>query len=62
MHGGSAQALQAMTTNPLSNPPTDLTLIADLDNPPFPYRLLHANMQSWHPTHLWTSPIVNRFI
>ena len=46
MHGGSGQALQAMTTNPLSNPPMDLTLIADLDNPPFPYLLLHANMQS----------------
>ncbi len=44
--GGSVQALQTTTVKPLSNPPTLLTLRADLSRPRKPILLEHANMQS----------------
>ncbi len=54
-HGGSKQALHTTTTNPCSMPPTDLTCIVVLPSPPTENLREHANIQSWQPTHLFTS-------
>ncbi len=53
--GGSVHARQTTTVNPLSTPPTLLTIIALLSKPPSPNLLLQANIHNWHPTHRFTS-------
>jgi hypothetical protein len=45
-HGGSRHALQTITVKPRSMPPVERVRIADCANPPKPYLLLQANMQS----------------
>jgi len=59
--GGFSHERHTITVYPREIPPVDFTPMQEFDNPAFPLRREHANMQLWQPTHRITS-LTDNFI